>query len=112
MGLRGSRCLACMADRGQRRANHLERSHEEADPAASRPACRHAPCATVDGVPLAEFHPAVREWFAATLGEPTAPQRQGWPAIRAGRNVLIAAPTGTGKTLAAFLTAIDQLARQ
>ena len=58
---------------------------------------------------LASFHPAVREWFAERLGEPTAPQREGWPSIRAGRNTLIAAPTGSGKTLAAFLSAIDGL---
>ncbi|MBA2480746.1 MAG: DEAD/DEAH box helicase [Planctomycetes bacterium] len=60
-------------------------------------------------MPLSGFHPAVRAWFAATLGEPTAPQLRGWPVIRSGGNALIAAPTGTGKTLAAFLIAIDQL---
>ncbi|MEP6994788.1 MAG: DEAD/DEAH box helicase, partial [Acidobacteriota bacterium] len=51
-------------------------------------------------------------WFASRLGEPTAPQRQGWPPIREGRHTLIAAPTGSGKTLAAFLSAIDSLIRQ
>jgi len=61
---------------------------------------------------LESFHPAVAKWFAARLGEPTAPQRDGWPRIRAGKNVLIAAPTGSGKTLAAFLSAIDLLLRQ
>src|SRR5438477_2499510 len=61
---------------------------------------------------LPSFHPAVRRWFADTLGPPTAPQRQGWPLIESGRNVLIAAPTGSGKTLAAFLSAIDSLFRQ
>ena len=55
------------------------------------------------------FHPAVQTWFSERLGEPTAPQREGWPAIRAGKHTLIAAPTGSGKTLAAFLSAIDQL---
>ncbi len=45
-------------------------------------------------------------------GEPTPPQEQGWPAIRAGGHTLIAAPTGTGKTLVAFLTAIDLLVKQ
>jgi len=59
--------------------------------------------------PLSTFHPAVQRWFADRLGEPTAPQREGWPLIREGRNVLIAAPTGSGKTLAAFLSAIDSL---
>ena len=57
------------------------------------------------------FHPAVASWFAARLGEPTAPQTLGWPPIREGRHTLIAAPTGSGKTLAAFLSAIDSLVR-
>src|SRR6185295_19374680 len=58
------------------------------------------------------FHPAVASWFSQRFGEPTPPQREGWPAIRAGRHVLIAAPTGFSKTLAAFLAAIDSLVRQ
>src|SRR5436305_390479 len=62
--------------------------------------------------PLSLFLPAVREWFRSTLGEPTYPQRQGWPAIAAGQNTLILAPTGSGKTLAAFLACLDQLWRQ
>src|SRR5829696_5646012 len=33
--------------------------------------------------PLAPFHPLVRTWFTETLGEPSAPQRAGWPAIAA-----------------------------
>src|SRR6476659_3136581 len=55
------------------------------------------------------FHPVVQQWFAETLGEPTAAQRRGWAAIREGRHTLIAAPTGSGKTLAAFLSAINDL---
>ena len=58
---------------------------------------------------LASFHPAVRSWFQARLGEPTAPQREGWARIGEGRHVLIAAPTGSGKTLAGFLSAVDGL---
>ena len=58
------------------------------------------------------FHPAVAGWFRGRYGTPTSPQLEGWPAIRAGRHTLIAAPTGTGKTLAAFLAAIDDLVRQ
>src|SRR5437762_4446453 len=61
---------------------------------------------------LPSFHPAVQRWFADTLGEPTAPQREGWPLIHSGRNVLVAAPTGSGKTLAAFLSALASLFRQ
>jgi len=58
------------------------------------------------------FHPVVERWFRQTLGEPTAPQRLGWEHIAAGEHTLIAAPTGTGKTLAAFLWALDGLLRQ
>jgi ATP-dependent Lhr-like helicase len=59
--------------------------------------------------PLALFHPLVRRWFTETLGEPSAPQRAGWPAIGAGHDTLILAPTGTGKTLAAFLWELNAL---
>ena len=59
--------------------------------------------------PLASFHPVVRQWFAETLGEPSAPQRAGWPAIASGADTLILAPTGTGKTLAAFLWELNAL---
>ena len=61
---------------------------------------------------LAAFHEAVRGWFERSFDAPTEPQRQAWPAIAAGRDVLIAAPTGSGKTFAAFLAAIDGLVRQ
>ena len=58
---------------------------------------------------LAQFHPITAAWFRATFGEPTAPQREGWPAIARGESTLILAPTGTGKTLAAFLSCLDKL---
>src|SRR3984957_9127399 len=60
-----------------------------------------------DGLEL--FHPAVRDWFGAVFAEPTPPQRMGWPAIARGESTLILAPTGTGKTLAAFLWCINRL---
>ncbi len=62
--------------------------------------------------PLDQFLPPVRQWFRAALGEPTAAQRQGWPAIQARQHTLILAPTGSGKTLAAFLACLDGLWRQ
>ncbi|MCU1483965.1 MAG: putative ATP-dependent helicase, partial [Actinomycetia bacterium] len=55
------------------------------------------------------FSPAVREWFATSFPAPTPPQEQGWPAIAAGDHTLILAPTGSGKTLTAFLYALDRL---
>lgn len=61
---------------------------------------------------LADFHPAVRAWFAGRFAAPTPAQAQAWPAIRAGRSTLVAAPTGSGKTLTAFLAAIDELVEQ
>ena len=46
------------------------------------------------------------------FGTPTEPQEQGWPHILAGTTTLISAPTGSGKTLSAFLTCIDSLVRK
>jgi len=59
---------------------------------------------------LADFHPAVRTWFERSfpLG-PTPPQEHAWPSIADGNDTLVAAPTGSGKTLSAFLVSIDQL---
>ena len=54
----------------------------------------------------------VRAWFEATFPQGATPaQAIAWPLISAGENVLLIAPTGTGKTLAAFLAIIDQLFR-
>src|SRR6059036_275293 len=61
---------------------------------------------------LSGFHPVIERWFGSRFREPTEPQRRAWPLIGAGQNALIAAPTGSGKTFAAFLAAIDTLLRQ
>jgi ATP-dependent Lhr-like helicase len=59
--------------------------------------------------PLDPFHPAVREWFTAAFPAPTRAQAMGWPPIARGDWTLIFAPTGSGKTLTAFLWALDRL---
>src|SRR2546422_838926 len=63
-------------------------------------------------MPLSRFHPVIERWFSNRFAEPTEPQKRAWPVIQNGADVLIAAPTGSGKTFAAFLSAIDGLVRQ
>src|SRR5687767_9087105 len=52
----------------------------------------------------------VTHWFHARFREPTPAQTAAWPLIEAGKNVLIVSPTGTGKTFAAFLSVLNELA--
>ncbi len=61
---------------------------------------------------MSQFHPIIEQWFASRFAAPTEPQRLGWPPIANGEHVLIAAPTGSGKTLTAFLAVIDRLLRR
>ena len=61
-----------------------------------------------DAPPESLFHPAVASWFARRFpAGPTPPQAAAWPRIATGRDVLVASPTGSGKTLTGFLVAID-----
>ncbi|XXY48226.1 DEAD/DEAH box helicase [Sorangium sp. So ce269] len=57
------------------------------------------------------FHPVVDRWFRERFGAPAPAQERAWPVIAAGRDTLISAPTGAGKTLAAFLFCLDRLVR-
>jgi ATP-dependent Lhr-like helicase len=58
---------------------------------------------------LTQFHPLVAHWFEKQVGQPTDVQKQAWPRIAAEEHLLITAPTGSGKTLTAFLWALNQL---
>jgi ATP-dependent helicase Lhr and Lhr-like helicase len=59
---------------------------------------------------LAPFEPGIRDWFADSFAAPTAIQALAWPVIARGEHVLLTAPTGSGKTLTAFLWALNEFA--
>ncbi len=63
-------------------------------------------------ISLRAFQPVIQRWFAGRFTAPSEPQARGWPHIAAGRHTLIAAPTGSGKTLTAFLAVIDRLFKE
>ena len=59
---------------------------------------------------LDRFSPATRTWFSGAFAAPTPAQEGAWDAISSGRDTLVVAPTGSGKTLSAFLWSLDRLA--
>ncbi len=59
---------------------------------------------------LERFSPATRAWFTGSFGTPTPAQVGAWDPITAGDHTMVVAPTGSGKTLSAFLWALDRLA--
>jgi ATP-dependent helicase Lhr and Lhr-like helicase len=58
---------------------------------------------------LDRFSPATRDWFSGSFAAPTDAQIGAWDAISSGAHTLVVAPTGSGKTLSAFLWALDRL---
>lgn len=61
---------------------------------------------------LQNFHISVQKWFSDKLGDPTPIQIEAWQALSQRQHAVISAPTGEGKTLAAFLAVIDQLIKR
>ncbi len=62
-----------------------------------------------NGSPLSLFDPLIAEWFYKRVGVPTEIQSMAWPVIAGGRHILVSSPTGSGKTMTAFLWAINSL---
>ncbi|WP_345714125.1 DEAD/DEAH box helicase, partial [Kineococcus glutinatus] len=61
---------------------------------------------------LARFSSATRDWFTGAFAAPTAAQLGAWDAVSRGEHALVVAPTGSGKTLSAFLWALDRVASE
>ncbi|MDF2990039.1 MAG: Lhr-like helicase [Microbacterium sp.] len=61
---------------------------------------------------LERFGPATQDWFRGAFSAPTNAQKGAWESVSSGRNALVVAPTGSGKTLSAFLFAIDRIFRE
>lgn len=55
--------------------------------------------------------PLIQAWMRQRFGDYALTQRYGVPLIHAGTNTLISAPTGSGKTLTAFLSTLNELLR-
>lgn len=58
---------------------------------------------------LASLAPYVRRWFKSKFSQLTPPQRFSFKLISEGSNVVIASPTGSGKTFAAFMVILSEL---
>ena len=59
--------------------------------------------------PAADLPQVISDWFAAKGWAPRRHQLEMLAAARAGRNALLVAPTGAGKTLAGFLPSLAEL---
>lgn len=96
----------------------IRESHPSSQTCAAMASCtRPQSCARLknamdaDPDPLSGFSPATTRWFRETFAAHTSVQTQAWSAIRTGTHTLVIAPTGSGKTLSAFLWSLDDLQR-
>ena len=87
------------------------RGPAQAPRVAERPRFGYHGSMSKNGESGSYFHPLVWRWFIEKFGEPTDIQIMTWPRIASGANVLVTAPTGTGKTLTAFLWSLDRFIR-
>ncbi len=55
------------------------------------------------------FDPLIGEWFSSRYDDLTEPQAYAIPLIHSGKNVLVSSPTGSGKTMTAFISIINEL---
>jgi len=81
------------------------RTYNVVNPRTPEEAVSTIPASTVEDY----FHPLIADWFRTRYGEPTEIQKRVWPLIGTGNHLLMTAPTGSGKALAAFLWAINSL---
>ena len=56
-----------------------------------------------------DFEPYVKDWFNSQFPGLSEPQKYAFDLIQEGENSLICAPTGSGKTLSAFMSALNEL---
>ncbi|MEW1955956.1 ATP-dependent helicase [Kineococcus sp. NPDC059986] len=76
------------------------------------PRSSQPPAAPASDDVLGRFSEATRAWFTGAFAAPTPAQLGAWDAVSRGQHALVVAPTGSGKTLSAFLWALDGLAAE
>jgi len=86
--------------------------HAKPETSASEQFSRIEKGAESDGALLEQLHPELAAWFAKRFGKFSQGQRLAVPEVLAGHSTLLSSPTGTGKTLAAFLGVFDELGKR
>jgi ATP-dependent Lhr-like helicase len=58
---------------------------------------------------LSLMNPLIQRWFSSKFTELTEPQSYAVPLIHSKENIVVSSPTGSGKTMTAFLSIINEL---